>query len=83
MVTASNVKIELEPYNSILKRKYIPYLLFIFHISAFISIIFLLDYLCENRNKRSLKVSFFLCLITSFTVGLSIYFLLLYFNICL
>ncbi|GAB69250.1 hypothetical protein PCYB_146780, partial [Plasmodium cynomolgi strain B] len=83
MVASTNLSIELEPYQSVLKRKYIPYLLFLFHIFAFVSVVFLLDHLCERRNKRSMKTDLLLCLITSVNVGLALYVLLLYFNVCL
>ncbi|CAA9991222.1 conserved Plasmodium protein, unknown function [Plasmodium knowlesi strain H] len=83
MVTSTDVNIELEPYQSVLKRKYIPYLLFLFHIFAFVSVIFLFDRICEHRNKRSVKFDLLLCLITSISVGMALYVLLLYFNVCL
>ncbi|CAG9472504.1 conserved Plasmodium protein, unknown function [Plasmodium vivax] len=83
MVASTNLNIELEPYQTVLKRKYIPYLLFLFHTFAFVSVIFLIDHLCERRNKRSLRVGLLLCVITSVSVGLALYVLLLYFNVCL
>ncbi|SCQ17233.1 conserved Plasmodium protein, unknown function [Plasmodium ovale] len=83
MVAPENRLVDLEPYNSLLERKYIPYLLFLFQIYAFINIVVLLDYAYEKERKRSKKMDVLLCFITAVSVGLSIYLLLLYFNVCL
>ncbi|SCP03704.1 conserved Plasmodium protein, unknown function [Plasmodium malariae] len=83
MVTVKNLNVDLEPYTSLVERKYVPYFILVYQIYSFISIIVLLDYLHEQKIKRSIKTGIFLCFITSVNVGLSLFFLLLYFNVCL
>ncbi|SBT82752.1 conserved Plasmodium protein, unknown function [Plasmodium ovale] len=83
MVASENRHVDLEPYSSLLERKYIPYLLFLFQIYAFISIVVLLDCAHEKERKQSKKMDVLLCFITAVSVGLSLYLLLLYFNVCL
>ncbi|CAD2105729.1 conserved Plasmodium protein, unknown function [Plasmodium vinckei] len=83
MASAINKNIYLEPYNNLLDIKYIPYAVFLFSILSFVSIIVLLDYMHQTKKIKNHKVGVLMCFITSVNLGLSIFFLLIYFNICL
>ncbi|SPJ11620.1 conserved Plasmodium protein, unknown function [Plasmodium sp. DRC-Itaito] len=83
MNASENNYVDLEPFNSILDRKYFPYFFFLFEIYSFISIFCLFDYNKVNRTKQSIKTNLILCFIASINIGLSIYFLLLYFDVCI
>ncbi|CXJ27575.1 conserved Plasmodium protein, unknown function [Plasmodium berghei] len=83
MATAIRTNLHLEPYNYLLDIKYIPYAIFLFSIFSFVSIIVLLDYMHQTKKIKNHKVGILLCFVTSVNLGLSIFFLLIYFNICL
>ncbi|CRH02849.1 conserved Plasmodium protein, unknown function [Plasmodium relictum] len=83
MMYIKNLNVDLDPYNSLIERRHFPYFIVMFEIYSFISIFILLDHQHTKKEKRSTKLGIFLCFITSINVGLSIFFLLLYFNISL
>ncbi|CRG97059.1 conserved Plasmodium protein, unknown function [Plasmodium gallinaceum] len=83
MMSIKNLNVDLDPYDMLIERKYFPYFIYMFEIFSFISILILLDHQNVKREKRSIKLGIFLCFITAFNVGLSIFFILLYFNISL
>ncbi|CDU20935.1 dolichyl-diphosphooligosaccharide--protein glycosyltransferase subunit OST5, putative [Plasmodium yoelii] len=83
MATTINTNLYLEPYNNLLDIQYIPYAVFLFSIFSFVSIIVLLDYMHQTNKIKNHKVGILLCFITSVNLGFSIFFLLIYFNICL
>ncbi|VWU49519.1 conserved protein, unknown function [Hepatocystis sp. ex Piliocolobus tephrosceles] len=83
ITTTGNFDIHLEPYKTLIERKYIAYIIWIFLVYSFINIVLLLDYLYKKKKKKSINYIICLCFITSVSLGLLTFFLLIHFNICL
>ncbi|KOB87634.1 hypothetical protein PFDG_04001 [Plasmodium falciparum Dd2] len=56
MNATENNSVDLEPFNSILDRKYFPYFFFLFEIYSIISIFCLFDYNNVNRTKQNIYI---------------------------